>query len=630
MRKKEQKASINNLKVVDIGVCILFYERVNQTVECIQSFLPSKVNIYILNNGSSALNREKLGKFCEDYKQIKIFDSKVNLGVGRGRNYLVNKTEEEWLFFVDNDIIIKTKDWMKRFTENLTKYPDIDVFIPRLFNVNEKKYIRYCSIRVEDNKAIHDLEIEDGLTNVFPGGASIINRNLFNRLGLYDDDMFVGFEDFELCIRGILSNNPVRARLINDIELIHNHQMVVNSEDRKAVLNRYNFRLIEQSYNHLTKKHNIVLISSWRSWVKKQLKKILQDKTSFNKELSGRKLKVGVGPLFEEVGGVSQYIMNIKKYSNHRIKEIPPKFIRMSLNKTVRGRRFYKYFMNKIGLKGYNVIHSNVNPWFTNLCKLSKRDNVKWIHTYHTIYFEEDYNEGLKKWQREINKSLIEVASRADIKISISKWLHDYLFDNYSIKTEIIPNGVDLELCSNANPNRFKTKYNLNNFILFVGNIERLKNPSFFVKLASKMPEIKFVMIGRNLDEKNLKSYYKINIPKNLITKNIMQHMDVLDAIAACDVFVMTSKREGIPTALLEAMAIGKIVVVPNHSGCKEVLESSNNGFLYEPDSIDDLIDNTKKALISDVNIKKNARKRVLEVYDWKVLIKKIDLLYET
>lgn len=630
MRYKEQKTSIDNLKDINIGVCILFYERVKQTIECIQSFLPSKVNIYILNNGSSSSNREKLGKFCEDYRQIKIFDSKVNLGVGRGRNYLVNKTEEEWLFFVDNDIIIKTKDWIKRFTENLTQFPDIDVFIPRLFNANEKKYIKYCSIRIENNKAMHDLEIENGLTNVFPGGASIINRNLFNRLGLYDDDMFVGFEDFELCIRGILSNNPVKARLINDIELIHNHQIVVNNEDRKAVLSRYNVKIIEESYNHIVKKHNIVLISSWKSWVRKQLEKILQDKKDFNRELSEKKLKVGVGPLFEEVGGVSQYIFNIKKHSNHRIKEIPPKFIRLSLNKTVRGKKFYKCLMNKIGLRGYNIVHSNVNPWFTNLCNLSKRYNIKWIHTYHTIYFEEDYFDGLKKWQKEINKSLIEVASRADIKISISKWLHDYLFNTYSIKTEIIPNGVDLELCRNANPNRFKTKYDLNNFILFVGNIEPLKNPSFFVKLASEMPEIKFVMIGRNLDEINLKRYYKINIPQNLIAMNMLKHMDVLDAIAACDVFVMTSKREGIPTALLEAMAIGKIVVVPDHSGCKEVLESSNNGFLYEPDSIDDLIDNTKEALISDDNIKKNAQKRVLEVYDWKVLIKKIDLLYET
>jgi len=341
-------------------------------------------------------------------------------------------------------------------------------------------------------------------------------------------------------------------------------------------------------------------------------------------------LKVAIGPVFSEVDGVSQYIFGIKKYSSHKVIELPSKFIRIFLTRSNRGKRFYKNYMNKVGLSNYDIIHSNVSTWFNNLCLFSKTDNIKWIHTYHTIYFEEDYDGGLKQWQKRINNSLIEVASRADIRISISKWLHDYLFEKYSIRTEIIPNGIDLELCRNANPDRFKTKYDLNNFILYVGNIESLKNPTFFVKLASKMPDIKFVMIGRSLNEVNLKKYYKINIPKNLITMNIMKHIDVLDAIAACDVFVMTSKREGIPTALLEAMAIGKIVVVPDHSGCKEVLESSINGFLYEPDSIDDLAKNTKKALISEDNIKKNARKRVSEVYDWKVLIKKIDLLYET
>jgi hypothetical protein len=30
---------------VDLAVCILFYERLDQTIECIQSFLPSGVNI---------------------------------------------------------------------------------------------------------------------------------------------------------------------------------------------------------------------------------------------------------------------------------------------------------------------------------------------------------------------------------------------------------------------------------------------------------------------------------------------------------------------------------------------------------------------------------------------------------
>ena len=97
----------NSIKKIDLAVCILFYEKLDQTIECIQRFLPSGVNIYILNNGSSPVSRNSLGTFCNGYKQIKIFDSNANLGVAVGRNFLITHTTEEWLLFVDNDIIIR-------------------------------------------------------------------------------------------------------------------------------------------------------------------------------------------------------------------------------------------------------------------------------------------------------------------------------------------------------------------------------------------------------------------------------------------------------------------------------------------------------------------------------------------
>jgi glycosyltransferase involved in cell wall biosynthesis len=98
--------------------------------------------------------------------------------------------------------------------------------------------------------------------------------------------------------------------------------------------------------------------------------------------------------------------------------------------------------------------------------------------------------------------------------------------------------------------------------------------------------------------------------------------------MAACKAFVMTSKREGIPTALLEAMVMGKAVVAPAHSGCKEVIHSNDYGFLYEPDSLDDLTEQTRRALLYK-KIGEKGKERVLKHYDWKILSRKIDLVYE-
>ena len=276
IRRQQTVNNIIRANSINLAVCILFYERLEQTIECIRSFLPSGVNIYILNNGSSLLSRNVLGEFCDNHKQIIIFDSDKNLGVGVGRNYLINHTNEEWLLFVDSDITIKTVDWVQKFTQLVNQYPDAEVFIPKLFNVSENKYVSYRSIRIVEDKAFHDVEIINNLTNTFPGGASFIKRKLFDRLGLYDDKMFIGFEDFELCIRSIRLGIPIKAYLVHIIELIHNHQQTKKIEDKRAVLTRYNSNYLEASFKRMTEKHNIIFESNWKNWAANQLEVILR------------------------------------------------------------------------------------------------------------------------------------------------------------------------------------------------------------------------------------------------------------------------------------------------------------------------------------------------------------------
>jgi GT2 family glycosyltransferase len=278
--EEDKLEHIKAVAKVDLAACILFYERLDQTIECIQSFLPSGLNIYILNNGSSPSARQVLGRFCDKYKQIKIFDSDVNLGVAVGRNYLITHTTEEWLLFIDNDIFVKTKDWLSRFKQHISLNPDIEVFIPKLFNVHENKYSPHPGIKIEGNKAFLDSNDYTDLTNAFPGGASFINRKIFKRLGLYDDKMFIGFEDYELCIRGILSKAPVKCRLIHDIELVHNHRRVENDVDKKAALVRYDDKVHKESEHRIFEKHNVYLCVDWKRWLTDQREKYLNKRKS--------------------------------------------------------------------------------------------------------------------------------------------------------------------------------------------------------------------------------------------------------------------------------------------------------------------------------------------------------------
>lgn len=245
-----------------IAVCILFYEKVEQTIECVGSFLPSGVRIYVLDNGSSQSARNALEEFCVRHQQVMIIDSDVNLGVGVGRNRLISESAEEWLFFIDNDITIKTFDWIERIKRHIDINPFVEVFIPELYNVHENRYVIPHAFALAGNK-VEFSDITDGEANCFPGGAAVVKRQLFDRLGLYDDWLFVGLEDYELAIRGILKGQPVRAKVITDIKLDHDHKRIKNDKDRKAVSARYDVQHICRSYNRIKEKHNISLRHGW-------------------------------------------------------------------------------------------------------------------------------------------------------------------------------------------------------------------------------------------------------------------------------------------------------------------------------------------------------------------------------
>ena len=73
------------------------------------------------------------------------------------------------------------------------------------------------------------------------------------------------------------------------------------------------------------------------------------------------------------------------------------------------------------------------------------------------------------------------------------------------------------------------------------------------------------------------------------------------------DLVVMTSRSEGIPVVLMEAMARGKLVLAPAITGIPELVEHRRTGFLYEPGSLPDLLESVRwilsnKHLLAEVS----------------------------
>jgi len=150
------------------------------------------------------------------------------------------------------------------------------------------------------------------------------------------------------------------------------------------------------------------------------------------------------------------------------------------------------------------------------------------------------------------------------------------------------------------------------------------------VKAAAEHLPWQFIIAG----EGKLKQYLTALAEKKQVADKI--HLigfsdKVLSLLRGSDVFVLPSRYEGMPNALLEAMAAGKASVATAVNGASELVEDGISGLLTEPENTDQLFEKIR-LLMSSVNLRKeigtNARKRVAEEFSMEAMTNKLEQLF--
>ncbi|WP_162053128.1 glycosyltransferase family 2 protein [Pontibacter pamirensis] len=262
---------------LSLGVCILFFEKLDQTIECIESFYSEHCNLYILNNGSQALAFEKLKSKFSHIKNIIFFHSDENLGCPGGRSFLIKSTNEDWLVFPDSDITVDPANWIDILQREIGDKPAIEVFIPRLFNVHENSFAALKKLELIESNIVESIPLAGENINWFPGGASFIRRSLFDEVGVYDPKLFC-FEDYEMGIRMLVKKRPIRMSFIEDIKFIHDHKYQKTTRDKKAVLERYNSKRLADSLEYLSHKYSVFFDHNWQYWTNAQVNLMTKSK----------------------------------------------------------------------------------------------------------------------------------------------------------------------------------------------------------------------------------------------------------------------------------------------------------------------------------------------------------------
>jgi glycosyltransferase involved in cell wall biosynthesis len=159
-------------------------------------------------------------------------------------------------------------------------------------------------------------------------------------------------------------------------------------------------------------------------------------------------------------------------------------------------------------------------------------------------------------------------------------------------KITYIKNGVDLdELDQFRNRNKLRT-INDTKIIGFVGQLIPRKNVKdildIFNIVHKQIPNIQLHLLGDGESRFELERYSH-TLEADLKIKFFGFRQDRLDYMKNFDLFVMTSKDEGIPRCLMEAMAMEIPVAAYNIPGIDQLLTNDETGALAEFGQIEDL-----------------------------------------
>jgi len=171
----------------------------------------------------------------------------------------------------------------------------------------------------------------------------------------------------------------------------------------------------------------------------------------------------------------------------------------------------------------------------------------------------------------------------------------------------VVRNGFDftgLEVGEKREGAReFRTRLGIPLEVPLVGSVLRFyeeKRPLLWVEVAARVaerrPDVRFLMVGDGpLREEARWRALGYGLGDRMVMPG--NEKDVAVAIAAMDVFLLTSRLEGFPNVLIEAQALGVPVITTDAGGAAETLIQGRTGYAVRPHSVDLLADAVLQAL---------------------------------
>lgn len=234
------------------------------------------------------------------------------------------------------------------------------------------------------------------------------------------------------------------------------------------------------------------------------------------------------------------------------------------------------------------------------------------------------------------------LSSFTDIFISVSEYDRERIIQWGLPPSKVITiyNGIESEGNNISHDDTAKLQsLGLDNeapLVMQVGRLSHQKNPLMFVEGASKVirqiPDCQFALIGDGpLKNEVEKSIQVFGIQDNILCLGWQENANELMALA--DIITLTSRWEGLPHVLLEAMLWSRPIVTTQVNGCSELVIHGVTGYLVPKNNVDlwveyvlDLLqDHTKSTKMGELG-----HARLLQEFSLQQMISKMEELYDS
>jgi len=284
------------------------------------------------------------------------------------------------------------------------------------------------------------------------------------------------------------------------------------------------------------------------------------------------------------------------------------------------------------------------------LSRLLRREKISVLHTHHVgaliygvpaavlsgvkgIIHTEHSHDALDDNPR-LRVLLRLLARRASTVVCVADEVASYLEGVVGVprgKLQVLRNGVDTEL---FRPGLADEPLWSGPVVGTVGRLDPLKDHLTLLRafrlLVERVPNIKLVIVGDGPLRGELEAASRgLGIGDKVAF--LGRRSDIARLLRGMHVFVLSSVKEGLPLALLEAMASGIPVVATNVGGVPQVVQDGHTGILCPPGEPFELAQSINQLILDEElrrRVAANARSLVEHSYSLRAMLSGYESLY--